>query len=170
MGTRGIAALVGGLIAIAAITSFWMWRGQPVILVDTPGDRIACLSYTPFRGNQTPFDQSLVIPPAQIEEDLTQLKTETDCVRTYAVNQGLDQVVPIAERLGLKVLMGIWIGAQAADNEQQITRAVELAKATRTAPPAPAAGISAGGFRRTRPNSRRRCPPGRASRADRRLR
>lgn len=129
MAKRGIAALIGGLIAIAAITSFWMWRGQPVILVDTPGGKIACVSYTPFRGNQTPFDLSLVIPPAQIEEDLTQLKTETDCVRTYAVNQGLDQVVPIAERLGLKVLMGIWIGAQAADNELQITRAIELAKA-----------------------------------------
>ena len=129
MGKRGIAALLGGVIAIAAIVAFWMWRGQPVILVDVPGGKIACVSYTPFRGNQTPFDQSLVIPPAQIEEDLNQLKTETDCVRTYAVNQGLDQVVPIAEKVGLKVLMGIWIGAGAAENEVQITRAIELAKA-----------------------------------------
>ena len=129
MGKRGIAALIGGALAIAAIIGFWFWRGQPVILVDTPGGKMACVSYTPFRGNQTPFDQSLVIPPTQIEEDLNQLKTETDCVRIYAVNQGLDQVVPIAGKVGLKVLMGLWIGAEAADNEVQITRGIELAKA-----------------------------------------
>jgi len=134
MRAGGLAALIGGIVAIAAAIAFWLWRAEPVILVDAPingpgGGRIACLSYTPFRGNQTPFDQSLIIPPAQIEEDLTQLKTETDCVRTYAVNQGLDQVIPIAERLGLKVLMGIWIGTGAAENELQIARAVELAKA-----------------------------------------
>jgi exo-beta-1,3-glucanase (GH17 family) len=129
MGKRGIAALIGGVLAIAAIIGFWFWRAQPVILVDVPGGKIACVSYTPFRGNQTPFDRSLVIPPAQIEEDLNQLKTETDCVRTYAVNQGLDQVVPIAEKIGLKVLMGIWIGTGTAENELQIARAIELAKA-----------------------------------------
>lgn len=100
-----------------------------MVLPDAPGNKVACLSYTPFRGDQTPFDQSLVIPPAQIEEDLTQLRTETGCVRTYAVNQGLDQVVPIAQRLGMKVLMGIWIGVNAADNELQVARAIELARA-----------------------------------------
>jgi glucan 1,3-beta-glucosidase len=122
-------ALIGGALAAIAAVAFWLWQARPVPLPDAPGGRIACLSYTPFRGDQTPFDQSLVIPAAQIEEDLSRLKTETDCVRTYAVNQGLDQVVPIAERLGLKVLMGIWIGAGAAENEAQIARAVVLAKA-----------------------------------------
>jgi glucan 1,3-beta-glucosidase len=122
-------AFLGIALAIAGAFAFWFWQAQPVALPDAPGGRIACLSYTPFRGDQTPFDQSLVIPPAQIEEDLTRLKTETGCVRTYAVNQGLDQVVPIAGRLGLTVLMGIWIGSGAADNEAQILRAIELAKA-----------------------------------------
>src|SRR5512147_1183398 len=109
-GTRRLAALAGGVLAIVAITGFWLWRATPVPMPDAPGGRIACVSYTPFRGEQTPFDQSLTIPPQQIEEDLERLKTETDCVRIYAVNQGLDQVVPIAERLGLKVLLGLWIG------------------------------------------------------------
>ncbi len=126
---RVIAALASGVLAIVAVAGFWLWRATPVPLPDAPGGRIACLSYTPFRGEQTPFDPSLIIPPKQIEEDLARLKTETDCVRTYAVNQGLDQVVPIAEKLGLKVLLGIWIGVTAADNEVEITRAVELARA-----------------------------------------
>jgi len=124
-----LAALAGGVLAVLAITGFWLWRATPVPMPDAPGGRFACVSYTPFRGEQTPFDQGIVIPPQQIEEDLVRLKTETDCVRTYAVNQGLDQVVPIAERLGLKVLLGIWIGVTPADNDIQIARAVELAHA-----------------------------------------
>ncbi len=128
-GTRLLAALAGGLLAILAITGFWLWRATPVAMPDAPGGRFACVSYAPFRGDQTPFDQSLVIPPEQIEEDLTHLKTESDCVRIYAVNQGLDQVLPIAEKLGLKVLMGLWIGREPKDNEIQIARGIELAKA-----------------------------------------
>ena len=129
MATRIFAALVGGILASLAITGFWLWRATPVALPDAPGGRFACVSYTPFRGAQTPFDQSLVIPPQQIEGDLARLKTETDCVRTYGVNQGLDQVVPIAEALGMKVLLGIWIGREARDNEMQVARAIELARA-----------------------------------------
>ncbi|HEY1383932.1 MAG TPA: exo-beta-1,3-glucanase, partial [Dongiaceae bacterium] len=127
--TRVLAALAGGAIAILAIAAFWLWRATPVVLADAPSGRFSCVSYTPFRGNQTPFDRSLTIPPQQIEKDLARLKTETDCVRTYAVDQGLDQVVPIAEKLGLKVLLGIWIGVEAKDNEVQLARAIALAKA-----------------------------------------
>ena len=122
-------SVIGIALAIVGAIAVWLWQAAPVTLPDAPGGKIACLSYTPFRGNQTPFDQGLVIPQAQIEEDLRQLSTETGCVRTYAVNQGLDQVLPIAEKLGMKVLMGIWIGVNAADNELQIQTAIALAKA-----------------------------------------
>jgi glucan 1,3-beta-glucosidase len=124
-----LAALASGALAVVAVAGFWLWRATPVLLIDAPSGRFSCVSYTPFRGNQTPFDRTLTIPPQQIEEDLARLKTETDCVRTYAVDQGLDQVVPIAEKLGLKVLLGIWIGVEAKDNEVQLTRAIALAKA-----------------------------------------
>ena len=128
-GARLFAALAGGVLAALAITGFWLWRASPVPMPDAPGGRFACVSYAPFRGEQTPFDPTLVIPRAQIEEDLTHLKTESDCVRIYAVNQGLDQVLPIAEKLGMKVLMGLWIGRTAQDNEVQVARGIELAKA-----------------------------------------
>ena len=65
------AALAGGVLAILAVTGFWLWRATPVPMPDAPGGRFACVSYAPFRGEQTPFDQNLVIPPAQIEEDLS---------------------------------------------------------------------------------------------------
>jgi len=128
-GARLFAALAGGILAILAVSGFWLWRAAPVPMPDAPGGRFACVSYAPFRGEQTPFDPTLVIPRKQIEEDLTRLKTESDCVRIYAVNQGLDQVLPIAEKLGMKVLMGLWIGRTAQDNETQLARGIELAKA-----------------------------------------
>ena len=94
-----------------------------------PEAKLHCASYTPFRGNQTPFNPALIIPRPQIEEDLRQLQPVTDCIRTYAVNQGLDQAVPVAAALGMKVMLGIWIGRNPVDNEAQITTAIALAKA-----------------------------------------
>jgi glucan 1,3-beta-glucosidase len=38
-------------------------------------------------------------------------------------------VVPIAEKLGLKVLLGLWVGTEAKDNEIQMARGIALAKA-----------------------------------------
>ena len=71
----------------------------------------------PFRGQQNPFDPTAVIPAAQIEEDLTQLAKLTECVRIYAVDQGLGEVVPIAAKLGLKVLLGFWLSNDPVKNK-----------------------------------------------------
>ncbi len=45
-------------------------------------------------------------PPQQIDEDLTLLSHYTDCVRTYSIDNGQDQVAAIAQRHGMKVLQG----------------------------------------------------------------
>ena len=70
------------------------------------GEKLHCISYVPFRGDQTPLDLSTRIPAWQIEQDLARLAPLTDCVRTYSVHLGLDQIVPLAQRYGLKVLAG----------------------------------------------------------------
>ncbi|MET1026402.1 MAG: hypothetical protein ABWY00_04480, partial [Dongiaceae bacterium] len=123
-----LALLLGCVVAAAATFGIWQHLGAPVAMADAPGGKLQCLSYTPFRGAQTPFDSALVIPPQQIDEDLNKLKAVTDCVRTYATDQGLDQVLPIAQKLGMKVLMGIWIGRDPVNNENQIQQAINLAK------------------------------------------
>lgn len=117
------------LVAAALVVGAWAWLGHPVALPPAPEAKLHCASYTPFRGDQTPFIPTLMIPKAQIEEDLKQLQPVTNCIRTYAVNQGLDQAVPVAAELGMEVLLGIWIGRNAADNEVQVKDAIALAKA-----------------------------------------
>jgi glucan 1,3-beta-glucosidase len=99
------------LTAVAIAVSWW-WLGRPMQLPPSPlaaGEKLYCVSYAPFRGRQDPFDQTTVVPPTQIDEDLALLSHYTNCVRTYSVANGLDKVPEIAQRYGLKVLQGMWI-------------------------------------------------------------
>jgi len=120
-------AVIAWLVAAAAAGLVWRPDGQPVPVVDAPGTRLPCVSYTPFRGAESPHDETFVASRSNIEEDLRLLSAEVACVRTYAVDQGLDAVPELAGRHGLKVLLGIWIGRDPVRNAQQIAAAVRLA-------------------------------------------
>src|SRR5262249_13020284 len=117
-----------------AIGLFWWFIGLPVQMPRSPlaqYEKLYCVSYEPYRGSQSPLDENLVIPPAQIEEDVALLAPYTSCLRTYMTGMGLDKVPEIAKKYGLQVLMGIAIGRDAKKNEQEIARAVLAAKAQR---------------------------------------
>ncbi|GKQ51058.1 beta-(1-6) glucans synthase [Bradyrhizobium sp. Ce-3] len=119
------------LISLAVIASVWWWLATPITLARAPIDpaaKLQCVSYTPFRGAQTPLDPTTQIPVEQIEQDLTDLVKVTDCVRTYSIENGLDQVPGVAAKVGLKVMQGIWLGSNRFKNLQQIAIAVRLAK------------------------------------------
>jgi exo-beta-1,3-glucanase (GH17 family) len=122
-------ALLGiSLIAIAAV---WWWLATPITLLRAPIDpnaKLLCVSYAPFRGSQTPLDLATRVSAEQIEQDLTQLVKVTDCVRTYSIDNGLDQVAGIAAKVGLKVMQGIWLGSNRLRNLNQIATVVGLTK------------------------------------------
>ncbi len=121
--------LLGLAAAALSVLLIWKFLGAPVVIADAPAGKVHCVSYTPYRGSETPFDASYNADPKRIDEDLTLLSGVTDCVRTYSVDEGLDQVVPIAEKHGLQVLLGIWIGRDDAKNRLQIAKAIQLANA-----------------------------------------
>lgn len=119
-------------IAAAAACGWWYARGTPVTVVDAPSPHFACVSYAPYRKpGQTPFAKGAFIPPEQIDEDLAMLADRVDCVRTYSVDQGLDAVPKLAKKHGLKVLLGVWIGRSAIENEREMAKAIALANAHR---------------------------------------
>lgn len=93
-----------------------------------PANKLECVSYAPFRADQSPLDPTTQVPSDQIEQDLRQLAAISKCVRTYSIENGLHAVPPIAARLGLKVMQGIWLGSDRLKNQQQIATAVALAK------------------------------------------
>lgn len=124
-------APVAGILAIAVmllIAVTWWWLGRPVAMPIGAPERIQCLSYAPFRGAQSPLHGGTHIPPAQIEDDLSRLKSITDCVRTYSMELGLDQVPDIARRLGMKVIQGLWLSNKPDRNRQEIDGVIALAK------------------------------------------
>ena len=118
-------------IAAAAITMAWAWLGATVQMPPsplTPGEKLYCVSYTPFRGAQTPIGPDIPVDPRQIDEDLAQLKQITDCVRTYSVDHGLDQIPELAKRHGMKVLQGLWLSNKPELSRKQVATTIALAK------------------------------------------
>lgn len=114
----------------AVVVASWWWRGMAVPMPPSPlaeGEKLQCVSYAPFRDQQTPLDFSTHIPAAQIDDDLAQLSKLTGCIRTYSVDIGLDQVPEIAQRHGLKVLLGVWVSNRRDRTEWQIKTGVALA-------------------------------------------
>lgn len=122
------------LLAVAAIASvaYWVRLGVPVDLVAAPGGRIACVSYAPYRKpGESPFTPGYVVSPERIDEDLKALSRRFDCVRTYSVGQGLDQVPAIARRYGMKVLLGAWLSRDPVENAEELQQAIAVAKRER---------------------------------------
>jgi exo-beta-1,3-glucanase (GH17 family) len=93
-----------------------------------PAAKLDCVSYAPFRKHQTPWNSTAIISPEQIAEDLAELSKVSKCVRTYSVENGLDKVPELASRVGLKVILGIWLGRDRGKNAQLIDTALSAAE------------------------------------------
>jgi len=122
-----VAWLVLLAIALGGLCEWWA-LGRPVALPDAPSARIACVSYAPFRRpGETPLDPQAKVSPERIDADLQALSKRFDCVRTYSQGQGLDAVPEIAGRHGMTVLLGLWLGRDAAANEHEVAAGIALA-------------------------------------------
>jgi exo-beta-1,3-glucanase (GH17 family) len=127
MHRAAVLALLAG--ALAALLAWATGRMLPVHLPGAGEARLPCVSYAPFRrAGHSPFDPALRVAPAEIEADLRLLATKTRCVRTYGLDHGIDAVPAIARKLGLRVILGAWIGRDPVANEIQLERAIALAR------------------------------------------
>ena len=123
---RAAVLLVAALGALGGL-AWWYARGQPVALPDAPASRLPCVSYAPYHlPGQTPFTKGFVVSPAQIDADLAALAKRTACVRTYSVDQGLDEVPRLAVKHGLRVILGLWIGRDRTENERELERGLRV--------------------------------------------
>ena len=118
-------------ISIGVVAAVWWWLAMPVTLARAPIDpaaKLECVSYAPFRNDQTPHNADLIVSPKQIAEDLAELARISKCIRIYSIDNGLDKVPELASRVGLKVLLGVWIGRDRAKNALLVNTAISLAK------------------------------------------
>jgi glucan 1,3-beta-glucosidase len=126
-----VAALASYACTAIAIVLAWWWLGAPIHLPSSPlaaGGKLYCVSYAPFRDGQDPLDETTTVSAEQIDQDLALLSRYTDCIRTYSIANGLDQIPAIAQRHGMKVLLGLWLSSKPDKNRYQVETAIRLAK------------------------------------------
>ncbi|HLI98296.1 MAG TPA: beta-(1-6) glucans synthase [Bradyrhizobium sp.] len=119
------------ILSLSAIVAVWWWLATPIALSRAPIDpnaKLFCVSYAPFRGDQTPLSSATQVPAEQIGADLAELAKITDCIRTYSTENGLDRIPELAARVGLKVVQGIWLSSSRQKNLAQIATGIRLAR------------------------------------------
>ena len=118
------------VLSLLVVTALWWGLGRPEPMPNLQGEASGrpCLSYAPFRGDESPLVGDIQIDPARIAADLGQLATRTGCIRTYGVNHGTHLVPELAKQAGLKVMLGIWLAPEPDRNRRQIDTAIDLAR------------------------------------------
>lgn len=119
-------------LALLALLSAWLWQQNQALAIikpQLPSDgKLQCVSYSPYyHQGQSPLNSSTRINPAQIDQDLTILAKQFNCVRIYSVSQGLDYVPVVAAKLGMKVYLGAWIGWVRSLNDSELELAIAIA-------------------------------------------
>jgi exo-beta-1,3-glucanase (GH17 family) len=84
------------------------------------------LCFSPYREGQAP---GVAVSAAQIRARLEIIHPHARWVRSFSCTDGHEQTPAIAHSLGLKTLVGAWLGTDAAINEREIASAIELARA-----------------------------------------
>ncbi len=84
------------------------------------------LCFSPYVGDQAPGSQ---IGAPQIRERLATIAPHTRWVRSFSCTDGHEQTPRIAHELGMKTLVGAWLGTDAAINEREIEGVIAVARA-----------------------------------------
>ncbi|RTR16010.1 glycosyltransferase [Azospirillum griseum] len=120
-------------VALLAVTvghaCVWSWRNAPTVVEAEPG-RLASVSYSPSGRDYDPT-RSPVVARADLEKDMSAIAGFADGIRTYSSLGSQGQVPEIAAAKGLDVTLGVWLSRDAARNEQEVARAITLAKTVR---------------------------------------
>ncbi len=84
------------------------------------------LCFSPYLEGQQPGSQ---ISAAQIRERMAIIRPHTRWVRSFSCTDGHEQTPRIAHELGLKTLVGAWLGTDREINEREIAGAIAVARA-----------------------------------------
>jgi glucan 1,3-beta-glucosidase len=84
------------------------------------------LCFSPYLEGQAPGSQ---IGEAQIRERLAIVRPHTRWVRSFSCTDGHEQTPRIAKEMGLKTLVGAWLGTDAEINAREMAGAIAVAQA-----------------------------------------
>lgn len=84
------------------------------------------LCFSPYLEGQQPGDQ---IGADQIRARLQIMQPHARWIRSFSCTDGHEQTPRIAHELGLKTLVGAWLGTDAAINERELRGVIDVARA-----------------------------------------
>ncbi|TAN68614.1 MAG: exo-beta-1,3-glucanase [Methylobacter sp.] len=117
-----LVVLLNGLLG-------WSFNLPQDVGPDVPSGKLGSLSFAPFREGQGPIDEKFP-SPEQIDADLRLMGETTHSIRTYASAEGSMPLIPdLAQKHGLKMIQGAWLGALKADNKVEVAEVIRSANA-----------------------------------------
>ncbi len=84
------------------------------------------LCFSPYLEGQQPGSQ---VSAEQIRQRLAVIRPHTQWVRSFSCTDGHEQTPRIAHELGLKTLVGAWLGTDEEINERELQGVIEVARA-----------------------------------------
>jgi len=126
------AAIARGSWSLASSPAPWTPEARDALAADfqaTLQQGVHGLCFSPYLEGQQPGSQ---VSEAQIRDRLAILRPHAGWVRTFSCTDGHEQTPRIAHALGLKTLVGAWLGTDAA-----ITNARSRASSTSRVPATP---------------------------------
>jgi exo-beta-1,3-glucanase (GH17 family) len=126
---RSLIRRVVLLLGLAAlVVAAWYVPNRPQ---DPPGghagDRFASLSFDAYRPWESPLTDHFPTR-AEADSDMALVAHEAGAVRTYAAIDGPYDAAALAQKYGVKVWQGIWLGGDRAKNELEMARGIALAR------------------------------------------
>ena len=122
----------------AAVRGGRWQRSSPVVWTDAARSQLETefravlsrgvhgLCFSPYLEGQAP---GAAVPEAQIRERLQVIQPYAGWVRTFSCTDGHEQTPRIAHELGLKTLVGAWLGTDREINTRELQGAIEVARA-----------------------------------------
>jgi exo-beta-1,3-glucanase (GH17 family) len=122
-------ALFVAWVVLLNVCLGWLTNLPQDVGSDVPSGKLNSLSFAPFREGQGPMDEKFPTPE-QIDADLRLMGEKTHSIRTYASAEGSMPVIPaLAQKHGLKMIQGAWLGSIKADNVTEIAEVIRSANA-----------------------------------------
>jgi len=120
---------LASLLLVLAVVSLaaWWWPNRLVVVgAAGAGEKFNSVSFAPFRAGQSPLAERFP-SAAEVEQDMALLAPRTRAIRTYAAIEGDYDVAALAQKHGLKLWLGIWLGVDRAQNGREIARGIAQA-------------------------------------------
>lgn len=83
------------------------------------------LCSSPYEEGQKPGDQ---LSEEQVRRRLKIMQPYTKWIRSFSTTEGNEMIAKIAKEMGMKTLVGAWLGDDPEINEQEVANLIQLAK------------------------------------------